>query len=165
VDYAKSGRSKCHTTKQLIPAGTLRLATMVKSRHYDGMQPNWHMAHAFFANSTARKRPKSVDEINGYHALRPADQAQIEAYINDYTTAKSSSKKPKGKKKSTSGDEVPVADHSSNEIVQQQQQQQHNQLKQAVRAQAATVWQIRDLISTGSNDESHDVAAMPTSLI
>ena len=32
TDYAKSGRSKCKTTKQLIPAGTLRVGVMVKSR-------------------------------------------------------------------------------------------------------------------------------------
>ena len=69
VDYAKSSRSKCHTTKQIIPAGTLRLGVMVPSRHYDGLQPNWHDAAAFMMAGRKRKRPASIADIDGFDNL------------------------------------------------------------------------------------------------
>ncbi|CAB9525008.1 polymerase 1 [Seminavis robusta] len=136
VDYAKSGRSKCHTTKQPIPSGTLRLGVMVKSRHFDGMQPNWHDAKAFFANKRAKKRPTSVQEMDGFDDLRPTDQDQIEEWIMAATNTASTNQKQKGKT--------------------------NDKEKQAVRDQARLVWEIRDFI-TGEN--SSGGKPLPTATI
>ena len=48
VEYAKSNRSMCRTTKEKIPQGALRLGKMVQSEHFDGRNPEWHGAAAFF---------------------------------------------------------------------------------------------------------------------
>lgn len=128
MDYAKSGRSKCKTTKQIIPKGTLRLGIMVKSPHFDGMQPNWHDAHAFFAKTNRRKRPATTEEIDGFDTLRPDDQGKIEDWIAAY------SKAAKGKSKKNQQDDNDVDPQST-----------EPSLKQAVRAQSALVWKIRDL--------------------
>ncbi len=44
AEYAKSGRAKCKTCARPIAEQTLRIARVVKSRHFDGYEPQWSHA-------------------------------------------------------------------------------------------------------------------------
>lgn len=84
VDYAKSSRSKCRLTKSKIEKGELRFGVMVKSPHFDGMQPNWFSAAAFF-DAKARhrqKRPMCAGEIGGFEQLRRGDIERLWGWID-----------------------------------------------------------------------------------
>eukprot|EP01045_Picozoa_sp_COSAG04_P027755 COSAG04_NODE_4131_length_2278_cov_1.483708_2_plen_82_part_00 len=44
IEYAKSDRSMCRTTREKIPKGALRIAEMIQSETFDGRIPSWHQA-------------------------------------------------------------------------------------------------------------------------
>lgn len=50
VEYAKSDRSKCNTTKDMIPKGDMRIGQMVQSPKFDGKIPVWYV-HRNHVNS------------------------------------------------------------------------------------------------------------------
>lgn len=41
VEYAKSNRSKCGTTKEAIPQGEMRIGQMIQAKNFDGKIPVW----------------------------------------------------------------------------------------------------------------------------
>jgi poly [ADP-ribose] polymerase len=41
VEYAKSDRSSCRTTKEKIPKGAMRIGQMVQAPNFDGKIPQW----------------------------------------------------------------------------------------------------------------------------
>ncbi|XP_072398728.1 poly [ADP-ribose] polymerase [Diabrotica undecimpunctata] len=77
AEYAKSGRASCKGCRSPIGQGTLRLAVMVQSAHFDGKQPNWFHFECFFK----KQRPKTVDDIEHYESLRVEDQDKIKGRV------------------------------------------------------------------------------------
>ena len=79
IEYAKSNRSTCRTTKQKIEKGALRIGKMVQSPHFDGRVPQWHEAEAFFKSGNQGLLSSSL--IHNWDEIRPDDQQQVEAWI------------------------------------------------------------------------------------
>ncbi|XP_057662049.1 poly [ADP-ribose] polymerase [Diorhabda carinulata] len=77
AEYAKSGRSSCKGCKTSINQGSLRLAVMVQSPHFDGKQPRWFHFSCFFQ----KQRPKTIDDIEHFEALRVEDQDKIKEKV------------------------------------------------------------------------------------
>lgn len=79
IEYAKSNRSTCRTTKQKIEKGALRIGKMVQSPHFDGRMPQWHIAAAFFKSGNQGLLSSSL--VHNWDEIRPDDQQQVEAWI------------------------------------------------------------------------------------
>ncbi|NP_001191521.1 poly-(ADP-ribose) polymerase I [Aplysia californica] len=77
AEYAKSGRSGCKACKGNIAQGSLRLAVMVQSPHFDGKVPNWFHYACFWK----RAKCHNADDIHNIHSLRWEDQEKIKAQI------------------------------------------------------------------------------------
>lgn len=77
AEYAKSGRASCKLCKNNIAQESLRLAVMIQSTHFDGKVPNWFHYACFWK----RGRPKTTDEIHGFHTLRWDDQEKVKEKI------------------------------------------------------------------------------------
>ncbi|XP_060519943.1 poly [ADP-ribose] polymerase [Cylas formicarius] len=77
AEYAKSSRSSCKGCKSTIGQGSLRLAVMVQSFHFDGKQPNWYHFKCFFN----KQRVKTVDDIEHFESLRIDDQDKIKENV------------------------------------------------------------------------------------
>ncbi|CAG2173208.1 unnamed protein product, partial [Oppiella nova] len=114
VEYAKSGRASCKSCKDLIAKDAIRMAVMVQSPFFDGLQPNWHHFECFFE----RWRPR-VEEIAHYANLKYDDQKRVQKAIDEASgvgttagAAKSSAKTngTKGKRKKGAD---PVVDPST----------------------------------------------------
>jgi len=73
AEYAKSGRAGCKSCKTNIAQGSLRLAKMLQSPHFDGKVPNWFHYSCFFGKA----KVKSVEEIDKFDSLRWEDQERI----------------------------------------------------------------------------------------
>ncbi|KAK7474692.1 hypothetical protein BaRGS_00034057 [Batillaria attramentaria] len=70
AEYAKSGRASCKLCRNTIAQDSLRLAVMIQV-------PNWFHYACFWK----RGRPKTTDEIHGFHSLRWDDQEKIKEKI------------------------------------------------------------------------------------
>ncbi len=79
IEYAKSNRSMCRTTKQKIEKGALRIGKMVQSPHFDGRMPQWHGAAAFFKSGNQGLLSSSL--VHNWDEIRPDDQQKVEAWI------------------------------------------------------------------------------------
>lgn len=75
VEYAKSGRAACKKCQRNIGEGAVRLAKMIQSRFFDGVQPLWYHLSCAFDGPT--KSLASVDAIHGLDTLRFEDQQKI----------------------------------------------------------------------------------------
>lgn len=78
-EYAKSGRAGCKKCKEKIAKDSLRIAIMVRAWAFDGFQPNWHHGRCFLEKIT----PTSIDQIEGFHELRPDDQKKLKLKIGE----------------------------------------------------------------------------------
>ncbi|ESN96355.1 hypothetical protein HELRODRAFT_95414 [Helobdella robusta] len=88
VEYAKSGRSICKLCRHLIDCGSLRLAIMLQSPHFDGKMPNWHHYECFWN----RVRCLKTDDIHGFKKIRWDDQEKIKKSIEAVKGGKKSAK-------------------------------------------------------------------------
>ena len=60
------------------------MARMMKSRHHDGVDPNWFHFKCFWPKAHSWGLGKGeLDKIDGYHGLRPDDQALVEEQVNN----------------------------------------------------------------------------------
>ncbi|CAG2113149.1 unnamed protein product [Medioppia subpectinata] len=108
VEYAKSGRASCKSCKDPIAKDSVRLAVMVQSPFFDGMQPNWHHFQCFFQ----RWRPRP-EEIAHFASLKYDDQKRIQKACDDASgviadTGKANGKKSRKKKADTDGGSAPA---------------------------------------------------------
>ena len=76
VEYARSGRSRCHTTHELIELGALRIGVCILGQWGHGQL--WHKAESF---AYARSGLVSVALLSNLEALRPEDQRRVEELI------------------------------------------------------------------------------------
>uniref|UniRef100_A0A2H1VI59 Poly [ADP-ribose] polymerase n=1 Tax=Spodoptera frugiperda TaxID=7108 RepID=A0A2H1VI59_SPOFR len=77
VEYAKSGRSTCKACNNKIDEGTVRIAVLVQSIHFDGKETRWHHEKCFFTSN----QPTSTAEIGNFCNLKNDDQARIKSQI------------------------------------------------------------------------------------
>ena len=109
VEYAKSGRAGCKGCKDTIAKDSLRMAIMIQSPFFDGMQPNWFHYSCFWK----RSRIAQTDDIHGFNSLRWEDQQKIETQIGGNGTVAPvvTGKGKKGKKA-----EAPAGDPATREF-------------------------------------------------
>ncbi|XP_038073541.1 poly [ADP-ribose] polymerase 1-like isoform X2 [Patiria miniata] len=86
AEYAKSNRSKCKDCGEMICKDDLRLALMVQSPFFDGMQPNWYHFDCFW--KVVKSAVKSTGDIAHFDALRWDDQEKIRGCISTGGTTK-----------------------------------------------------------------------------
>ncbi|KAF7995153.1 hypothetical protein HCN44_004625 [Aphidius gifuensis] len=80
AEYAKNGRASCTACKQKIAQDLLRIAKVVQSPfHEDFITTNWFHVICFFT----RVKPKSIEEIKNFDALRLDDQQKIREQIDN----------------------------------------------------------------------------------
>ena len=87
VEYAKSGKSKCQLTNELIPQGDLRIGKEVDSSFKVGQKMTvWHMVEPLFASfkkgSSKKSRLSDVSELVGFDSLKKPDQKKIRDLID-----------------------------------------------------------------------------------
>ncbi|XP_022090532.1 poly [ADP-ribose] polymerase 1-like isoform X2 [Acanthaster planci] len=80
AEYAKSNKSKCRLCQDFIIKEKLRLALMVQSPYFDGMQPNWYHFDCFW--KVVKGSVKSTADIGHFDALRWDDQEKIRERIS-----------------------------------------------------------------------------------
>ncbi|KAK6618637.1 hypothetical protein RUM43_013028 [Polyplax serrata] len=101
AEYAKSGRAGCKGCQNTIAKDSLRLAAMVQSPFFDGLQPKWYHFSCFFNKC----RPKTTADIAHFESIRWEDQEAIkkklESTINCIVPDTSKSKGSKSKKRIT----------------------------------------------------------------
>jgi len=101
IEVAKSGRSKCKKSKELIPKGELRIGKEVKNPFKeDQMMTAWYKVEPFFemqlrARKTTEKA-ESTDDFQGFDELSEEQKEIVSNALNNYMTEKD---KPKPKKK------------------------------------------------------------------
>ncbi|TPX56602.1 hypothetical protein PhCBS80983_g04451 [Powellomyces hirtus] len=80
VEYAKSGRANCKGCRSPIAQGSVRIATLVRSPFFDGLQPNWHHLRCILKKAEGR-RINGVENIHGFSNLRWEDQQMLKEKI------------------------------------------------------------------------------------
>ena len=89
-EYAKSGRSSCKGTKELIPKGALRLAKATEREHGDQTisMSAWYLPIPFFQMMKRMRKGSQIVEgpadLAGFGELTPEDQQLVEKYLTDY---------------------------------------------------------------------------------
>lgn len=74
---------KASTCKQKIPKDVLRMARMMKSRHHDGVDPNWFHFDCFWPKAKGwGLNAGEMEKIKGVDALRFEDQERVEKACN-----------------------------------------------------------------------------------
>ena len=101
VEYSKSARASCKSCKNKIEKDVVRMARMMKSRHHDGVDPNWFHFECFWPKASSWGLGKGeLDKVDGYHGLRPNDQEMVEEKVNNVTAlAVKTARGKKGAKK------------------------------------------------------------------
>jgi len=115
IEYAKSGRSKCHDKKcedGMIAQGVLRIGKVGPNRFSEGdTKTDWFHAKCIFSALTrarpSTKKIESVDDLAGFDGLEADDQAKVKKYIEDKDTsaAKKGTKRKASKKKKDDDDD------------------------------------------------------------
>lgn len=77
AEYCKTSRAKCKKCSEPMPANSLKLANMTKSRFHDGMDAVFYHVNCFFQI----KRPNSVAEIRHFETLKYDDQKMLEKAV------------------------------------------------------------------------------------
>eukprot|EP01125_Pyxidicula_operculata_P012134 TRINITY_DN3984_c0_g1_i1.p1 TRINITY_DN3984_c0_g1~~TRINITY_DN3984_c0_g1_i1.p1 ORF type:complete len:919 (+),score=265.76 TRINITY_DN3984_c0_g1_i1:39-2795(+) len=138
VEYAKSGRSKCSTTKDLIPQGEMRIGQMVQSPKFDGKYPVWHHYQHFF------DKPKGLTQfemLHGREKLRLEDQEELKKLIKKHSGGGT-----KRKADSDTGDEPPKKKKKKNESESEEEEEKKEETaeEKAVREENELIWKIKD---------------------
>ena len=90
VEYAKSGRSTCKGTKELIPKGALRLAKVTEREHGDKTisMAAWYLPVPFFQMMKRMRKGSNIVEstadLAGFDELKDDDKGAVEKMISDY---------------------------------------------------------------------------------
>ena len=90
VEYAKSGRSTCKGTKELIPKGALRLAKVTEREHGDKTisMAAWYLPAPFFQMMKRMRKGSAIVEstadLAGFDELKDDDKGAVEKMISDY---------------------------------------------------------------------------------
>lgn len=78
VEYSKSGRASCKGCKTKIDKDVVRIARMMKSRHHDGVDPNWLHFKCFFGKAKQwGLKAGETHKIEGFHSIRIDDQDMV----------------------------------------------------------------------------------------
>ena len=82
VEYAKSGRSKCQITAEVIAEGTLRIGKEIDNPHCAGKtMVVWHNMEPLFASfhkgKAAKARITDVAQLKGFNELKQKDKDRI----------------------------------------------------------------------------------------
>ena len=86
VEYSKSNRASCKGCKEKIPKEVVRMARMMKSRHHDGVDPNWFHPKCFFQKAKQwGLNSGEIEKIGGFHDLRVDDQESIQKSVDSIT--------------------------------------------------------------------------------
>jgi len=107
VEYAKSARSTCKTSKKSIEKGEIRIGQMVQAPNVDKKIPHWHHYKWFF--SKGNKGLTKWEMLYGREKLRLEDQELIKKLIED------NSGETKGSKRRANKDKEKEKDDSDNE--------------------------------------------------
>eukprot|EP00040_Diaphanoeca_grandis_P043927 m.10767 g.10767 ORF g.10767 m.10767 type:complete len:1051 (-) comp8472_c0_seq1:19-3171(-) len=91
-EYAKTGRAGCKKCKEKIGQGSLRLARMVQSHHFDGMQPFWYHFRCFFEHKS-NQLASSVQQFEGFGDLKWDDQEKFRKKFEDGGGVKTNAEK------------------------------------------------------------------------
>ena len=87
VEYAKSGRSTCKGTKELIPKGALRLAKVTEREHGDKTisMAAWYLPVPFFQMMKRMRKGSAIVEssadLAGFDELKDDDKGAVEKMI------------------------------------------------------------------------------------
>lgn len=88
VEYAASGRSKCHITKQPIAQGALRIGKMVQAPNFDGMIPQWYSWTAFKKDKAKVEELRTnCSKMSGLEKLRWEDQQKVKELMGKNDSA------------------------------------------------------------------------------
>ncbi|KAJ3316628.1 hypothetical protein HDV06_003146 [Boothiomyces sp. JEL0866] len=81
VEYATSGRAKCKAgktcTEKDIPSGALRFGTQVEIMGHE----SWTWRHWACVTPTVLQHVGSVDNLDGFDALKPEDQETVKTKV------------------------------------------------------------------------------------
>jgi len=91
VEHAKSGRSRCKDTKNVIPKGALRIGRWVPSKNDEMDAMTYYYSLEGFTNMLAKARKVKVytaDEISGLGALSEEEQQQVVDAVEGVEAAK-----------------------------------------------------------------------------
>lgn len=77
VEYSRSNRASCKVCGEKIEKDELRVAKMVQSTHFDGLQENWHHLPCFLAKAA----PFCAADVEGLDSLRWEDQETLRKKI------------------------------------------------------------------------------------
>lgn len=87
VEIAKTGRAKCKKCKNVIDAGTVRLAKMVMNPFGSGKMPAWYhvncLFEAFKKQRATTPKIENIDDIDGYENLSDSEIEEILKYLSD----------------------------------------------------------------------------------
>ena len=87
VEYAKSGRSKCQITAEVIEQGKLRIGKEIDNPHKAGTTMTvWHtvapLFDSFKKGATDKARITNVAELKGFDDLTPEDKEMLEDLVS-----------------------------------------------------------------------------------
>lgn len=105
VDYAKTGRSKCKESGELIPKDEMRIAkvTEVSRQGETMMMTAWHRAVPFFQMMQRMRKKENqlmdVGDMAGFQDLREEDQERLRKMLSDFHDADVDFPPPKEKKR------------------------------------------------------------------
>eukprot|EP00039_Didymoeca_costata_P028995 m.22800 g.22800 ORF g.22800 m.22800 type:complete len:405 (-) comp7441_c0_seq1:1367-2581(-) len=88
VEYAKSGRSKCTTSKEPIPQGAVRIGREIDNPFKAGTTMHvWSLPEPLFASfhkgSASKARITELEQLEGYEDLKQKDKDKIEELIGE----------------------------------------------------------------------------------
>eukprot|EP01128_Nolandella_sp_AFSM9_P004824 TRINITY_DN2246_c0_g1_i2.p1 TRINITY_DN2246_c0_g1~~TRINITY_DN2246_c0_g1_i2.p1 ORF type:complete len:909 (+),score=271.63 TRINITY_DN2246_c0_g1_i2:126-2852(+) len=142
IEYAKSSRSTCRTTKEKIMKGEMRIGKMVQSPHFDGKIPQWHKYDHFFA-----KGNKGLDQwemLHGRDSLRPDDVDEVRKLIEKHGSGSASKPTTAKKRKATGGPKQGSAKKAKLESKEDL----------AYKAQSTARWELKDKLSSAFDNKS-----------
>eukprot|EP01127_Copromyxa_protea_P011414 TRINITY_DN2868_c0_g1_i1.p1 TRINITY_DN2868_c0_g1~~TRINITY_DN2868_c0_g1_i1.p1 ORF type:complete len:907 (-),score=279.95 TRINITY_DN2868_c0_g1_i1:69-2789(-) len=125
VEYAKSDRSSCKTTKEKIGKGEMRIGQMVQAPNFDGKIPHWHFWKNFFAKGN--KGLTQWEMLHGRENLRPDDQKKIQDLIEKHNGGTK-------RKADDAGDDEPASKKQKVETPEEKEKREN----------AALIWKFKD---------------------
>jgi poly [ADP-ribose] polymerase len=131
VEYAKSSRSTCKTSKKTIEKGEMRIGQMIQAANVDKKIPNWHHYKWFFTKGN--KGLTKWEMLFGREKLRLEDQETIKKLIEKNSGEETSGTKRKAKD---------IED--SEEPEKKKPKEEETEQQRLLREENEALWKIKD---------------------
>jgi len=137
VEYAKSNQSSCHTSKEKIAKGSVRIGQMVPSPRFDGKIPQWHDLKWFFVKGN--KGLTQWEMLHGRDSLRFEDQEKVKKLIAEHGGADDGGG---GMKRKADGD--PAGESKAKKLKTEEKEETPEE--KARREESKLLWDIKDAL-------------------